>query len=357
MARPVAQEGHGSQVTTPTPDLLSGPTNEAQATTGPVLEAAAADTGAIGARTRGLGARVDAWTFRTARRFMASVPAARRERARRAFLLVRQRLHAAELLFTQGHRAEALAILERAVASGVEAAQALSDRDDAAVALAAIGFDERDVATMMSALDALGARTERLEGEIGGVDQDRYYALLSLMRRSVGFLDQATFDRPILVMRIAKRAAWVVAGIAALGVFVFFATYDPPRLEATATQTQGDWPAEFAVDGRPRTEWLGHDRQNPEITIAVVPPRDLTAIRILNGHNRHYNDRATKDYRLELYRGEELVQGIDGSFRSLSPNPEWVEHPVNAQGIDRVKFIVRSYHRTGAAIAEIELVD
>jgi hypothetical protein len=346
-------------VTTSTPDLLSVPTSEEHATSGPVLEASAAPLGerAIGARTRGVGARVDAWTFRTARLFMERVPKERRERARRAFLLVRQRLHAAELLFAQGHRAEALAILERGAASGVEAAQALSDREDAAAALAAIGFDERDVATMMAALDALAARTERLEGEIAGADQDRYYALLSSMRRSIVFLDQATFDRPLLVMRVVKRAAWIAAGVAAFATFVFFATYDPPRLEATATQTQGDWPAEFAVDGRPRTEWIGHDRQLPELTIAVVPPRDLTAVRILNGHNRHYNDRAVKDYRVELYRGQELVQGIDGTFPSLSPSPEWVEHPVDAPGIDRVKLIVRSFHRTGAAIAEIELVD
>jgi hypothetical protein len=316
-----------------------------------------AEQSAIGARTRGLGGRLDAWTLRTARRFMASVPADRRELARRAFLLVRQRLHAAELLFTQGHRAEALAVLERGAASAAEAAQILSARADPGEALAAIGFVETDIAPLSAALDALRDRSERLEGEIAGADQDRYYALVVVMRRMVGFLDQATFDRPLFVWRTMRRIGGVALAVMLLGVFVFFATYDPPRLEATATATQGDWPAEFAVDGRPRTEWLGHDGQLPELTISVKPARDLVAVRLLNGHNRHYNDRATKDYRVELYRGEELVHAFDGSFRSLAPNPEWVEHPVDAKGIDRVKFIVRSYHRTGAALSEIELVE
>ena len=109
--------------------------------------------------------------------------------------------------------------------------------------------------------------------------------------------------------------------------------------------------------GAAKTEWQSHDRARPTLTIKLVPPRTITAIRLLNGHNRWFNDRAIQRYRLELVQQGEILTTVEGEFDELTPNAEWVTHELPGIRADHVRLVVLSYHGLGAALAELEVVE
>jgi hypothetical protein len=109
-----------------------------------------------------------------------------------------------------------------------------------------------------------------------------------------------------------------------------------------------------AVDGKAGTEWLLPDGQTGWIEIRMRP-RAVARVLLLNAHNPGYNDRATKDFALELYGDGALLATVDARFGSFDPVPGWLAVPVDAGSVDRVRLEVRSFHGVGGGIAEIDL--
>src|SRR5262249_54028078 len=97
------------------------------------------------------------------------------------------------------------------------------------------------------------------------------------------------------------------------------------------------------ADGRLGTYWLLPNGTPGWVEVQIVPPRHLSRIRLLNSLNPPYNDRATREYTLEIHSGNGPSRVIEGSF-DFSTSPKFVEHPVDIDAVDRIRFVVRSYY-------------
>jgi hypothetical protein len=81
----------------------------------------------------------------------------------------------------------------------------------------------------------------------------------------------------------------------------------------------------------------------------------VSRIRLLNTHNTPYNDRATLEYRLIVFAHGVEARSIDGAFE-FSASPAWVTHDLGGiEGVDRVRFEVRTWHQHGGGLAEIQV--
>jgi len=154
------------------------------------------------------------------------------------------------------------------------------------------------------------------------------------------------------VTRVGGAALLVIA--AAVGSYLALRT--PPGVHVTAS---AQWSPEYggpelAMDGDPNTEWQTPNNQNGWLQITIEPPAAVQTLRILNGHNRQYNDRAMRSATIEIYDDGELARTIDQQWPRLAPDPEWNEYEVGLQEVDKIRVEVHSFHANGAALAEIE---
>ncbi len=94
------------------------------------------------------------------------------------------------------------------------------------------------------------------------------------------------------------------------------------------------------------------------IDITVQPVRRLKAIKFLNAHNPPYNDRATKDWHVDVFgKNGQVLKSIDGTFAEFSESPAWVTVDLGLDNVARVRFEVRTWHSLGGGLAEFEVVD
>ena len=126
-------------------------------------------------------------------------------------------------------------------------------------------------------------------------------------------------------------------------------------VEATASgHFNNDFVAAKAIDGDAATEWLLPSNQTGSLDLRIFPPQRIETLRLKNSHNRHYNDRATRAYTVELMSNDRVVRTIEGEFPTLSPRPDWVEHAAGVDEIDHIRINVRTWHRAGGGLAEVE---
>ena len=109
----------------------------------------------------------------------------------------------------------------------------------------------------------------------------------------------------------------------------------------------------MAIDGDLNTEWLLPDRTAGWLEVRFEQPRQIANIRLRNGHNRNYNDRATNEYTVQVFVNGEAVREIEASFDPMSATPEWVTHEIGVDNVHRIRFTARSWYRTGASLAEL----
>lgn len=131
----------------------------------------------------------------------------------------------------------------------------------------------------------------------------------------------------------------------------------PWGLTATASSYYGNDPEygpEQVLDGTASTEWLLPDGATGWLEIRAKSPRKIREVRILNGHNKGFNDRAVKTYRVEVFSRERLSLTVDGSF-AFTATPSWVVHPIDVSGADRVRITVLSTHLRGGGLAEVQV--
>ena len=94
------------------------------------------------------------------------------------------------------------------------------------------------------------------------------------------------------------------------------------------------------------------------IELRFVPPRDLAAIRLLNGRNPPYGDRAVCGYRIEVVSNTtSMPTNIDGTFEEHTDTPEWREIELGIREVTRVRGHVRSVYGLGGSLAEVSVVE
>jgi len=290
---------------------------------------------------------VELYTLAEARALSEGIPAAerapRRERLRRA----RRQARAAEALWADGMRAEAIrAAAESATATARTLPESLWTRPG-------IGAD---VARLARRADREAPSTD---ASVTAADERAFWELLALRRRVDRRLDLAF--APAAERR--RRRVWRVIGtLAAVAVAVAGALTPIPELPRIRARASGQWSPrshgpEQAIDGDPQTEWQLPNARTGWIELRPSPPRDLTGVRLLNGHNRHYADRAVREASVELYSHGELRTRVAHEWPSIDPQPAWADVDAGAPAVDRVVIRVERYHGLGGALAEIELVE
>ncbi len=241
--------------------------------------------------------------------------------------------------------------------SGTDGASARS-ADDAVVraVLGARHLSKRAIDDVLTARRAIEAATLPRWDKDVTPDHHELFQDLSGARRAVArALDPAVMSkgdrRWIRLTRVGTVAVLALAG----AVGSFFAFHKPDGIIPTASS---NWspsqhvPAD-AIDGDPHTEWHGGDNQTGWFEISIEPPQTIQTLRILNGHNPPYNDRAVRDATIEIYSDGDVASSFNQSWPRIDPDAEFVEFDVGGVEVEKIRVIVNRYHFHGAAIAEI----
>lgn len=340
-------------------------------------------------------------------------PAARREAIGQALTLGRQRAEAAEALWSNGHAAEGLRLAVDALERTLEAAEVLAPElaevtpvaapkvaapmaaetaapETAEGAEASTESDEpAELAPKgeTSASDASAAHAWSTVLAARDLDTDRVRAIervVSLARQPLPDLDasvsathaelykelyraRADVDRALapasltpgqVKLKVIQRWTAAVLALVLVAVGLFFALRTPRTVTASASsffRNDPQFGPDKVFDDDPNTEWLLNDGQTGWIEARLSPGRSLTKIRILNGHNRHFNDRGANEFHLELYDSSGQKVFEHRGEIAFSESPSWVDVPVSAEGVERLRLNVTSFHRVGGALAEIAL--
>lgn len=194
-----------------------------------------------------------------------------------------------------------------------------------------------------------------LDDEVTAADGELFQQLAAARRHVDRVLAPASMTPGQLTWTQVSRVGFA----AFLGLAATVGLYLALRPATGVTVTgSGQWSAEFAaeraVDGDPATEWLLPDRQEGTLEVRIAPATRMNRIRLKNSHNRHYNDRATQAYTVEVYSNDELVRTVEGEWPELSPRPDWTAHELGVDDVSRVVIRVRSWHRQGGGLAEVD---
>lgn len=115
-----------------------------------------------------------------------------------------------------------------------------------------------------------------------------------------------------------------------------------------------EFEATNVVDTSLSSEWLLPDGQPGWIEVGFRSARPIRTIRIVNCINRHYRDRATRAFRLDVFRGDVRINSFKGEFPPVGGERN-LSFDVTAQSADRLLIHVDSWHGLGAGIAEIQI--
>jgi len=271
----------------------------------------------------------------------------------------RQKRDAAEALWAVSQPAEALALMRDALVLFEEAANEAGTGDDLGAKLASLGVGKRAAERAQKTLTGLTERElPTLDTDVKGKDGSTFRELADVCASlDESLADTVLVKREILARRL-MRTALTVLGVLLAAVGAYFLLRTPPAPPAAASASFGDDPAftpDRAIDGDPSTDWLLPDNTAGWIDIRVDPARAIHNVRLLNGHNRGFNDRAVRNYRVEVYDGDRMVTQTSGSFAALLPHPTPVNVAVHASHVTRVRLVVTSWFNIGSALAEIHV--
>jgi len=226
-----------------------------------------------------------------------------------------------------------------------------TDRD---AYLRARGVSQRWLETARDA-HTQAAKLPVLDSEVSPAHADLYRKL----RRSRAKIDKALglaamAPKELTRLKLARWATTLLVLLIAV-TGLYFVLRTPRTVTASASGhfvSSPEFEPGNVFDGDESTEWLLDNGATGWVEGRLSPPRDITTVKVLNGHNRHFNDRAIRRYKVELFGSGEPIT-IEGEFDGIEPSPTFVEHPVDADGIERIRLTVLSFHGTGAALSEL----
>ncbi|MBX3247905.1 MAG: hypothetical protein KF901_12060 [Myxococcales bacterium] len=225
-----------------------------------------------------------------------------------------------------------------------------------AAVLGARGMSGERVESLSRVLQLGRQPLPELDAAVSATHAELYKELFRARADADRALTPTTYSPTQVRWRVAQRIATSSLALLLAVVLAYFAIRTPRTVTASASahfRNDPQFGPDRVFDEDPNTEWLLNDGQTGWLEARLSPPRDMRQLRILNGHNRQYNDRAVKEYALELYdaAGTKVFE-TEGEF-DFSPSPEWVSHDLSATQVERIRFTVKSFHRSGAALAEI----
>jgi len=129
----------------------------------------------------------------------------------------------------------------------------------------------------------------------------------------------------------------------------------PDRTAQASAEYHELFAAANAVDGFTASEWLLPDQSPGWLDVRFTRPHNIHVVHLTNGHNRGFNDRAVHEFLLQAYAGDRLLTSRDGAFPALDPTPAPQDVPLVAEGVTRVRFVVKTWFGAGAALGEVEI--
>ena len=156
--------------------------------------------------------------------------------------------------------------------------------------------------------------------------------------------------------RKRSRIRGAVAGGTGLLVVVAFMVrlWTGPHATASAVFSS-EHPATHAIDGGETTEWILPDRTPGWLQITFRSPRRVHSVRIINGHNRHYLDRAAQQVRVTAFSAAGPVGTAEGRFVGISEKRTALDLPIDAKDVTHLRVEVLSHFGAGGALAEVEV--
>ena len=279
--------------------------------------------------------------------------------------VAKRRAEAAERLWSNGHTAEGLRLAVAAFALTLEALPRFAGStggalvDGAGVAayrkvLGERGLSERRIAGILEAEKLIAERElPVLDEEVEAADGELFGKIVQARGRLDAALSPAASTPKQLAWTRNWRIGLTVLAVVGAVVGVWLMNRRPEGVHAVASDYTNVFDGPLLLDGDVDTEWQLPDRTLGYVDITIEPPVRMNTLTLRNGHNRWYNDRAVRAYRIEVYSDGDLATTIDGEFERLEPDPEPVTHDVGVDSVSRLRFNVRSWHRIGAALAEI----
>ncbi|MFO0708616.1 MAG: hypothetical protein U0353_02185 [Sandaracinus sp.] len=223
--------------------------------------------------------------------------------------------------------------------------------------LSARGVSKADLEAIRSAQARAQERLPLLDRDVSPGHAELFVERVRARQRADRALAPAAMShRDLRWTRVLRAAgALVLGGLAIAGLYYGLRT--PTGTFASASdffQQSPQFAPENAIDGSPATYWLLPDGATGWLEVSTSPPRHVGRVRVLNTTNPPWSDRGTNQYQIEVYVHGEVARTIDGTFEwTESPAP--VDHQVDLDDVERVRFVVRSHHRVGAGLAELSL--
>lgn len=227
--------------------------------------------------------------------------------------------------------------------------EVLAERGVAKDKLAAIGEAEAKARTTVM---------PKLDADVSPSHSDVYQQLVRARAEVDRALAYAAMSpRELGWARIARISTASILGLMVIAA-LYFVLRTPTSITAEASDTFANSPTfqpQHIVDDNTSTEWLLPDRGTGWIEARLSPTRHVSSVTLLNSRNAPHFDRGTNEYRLEFYAGGRVVRTIDGAFATYERDPQPVSHEVGLDGVERVRFVVRSFHNVGAGLAEMTI--
>jgi hypothetical protein len=296
---------------------------------------------------------VEFFTLKEAERTVRELPTDARSALAGALTLAAQRREAAETLWPRGNMAvafglalEALEAAEGGLASFRDATQSSPGWLEAGHAL-----------TTAARARVTGVARPQLEADIGPAHEESFEKLVDAL---IG-LEEATqrwAGGPSQIAQLRRRR-WITAGIVGiLAIFGLVRLFHVPTFSnAVASEEINpvEDPAKNAIDGDPKTSWFLPDGRPGWIDLTLTKPRPVRAVRIAQG-NPPWGDRTTKDARVETYLGTTLLKGVDVTLADPpASDVGWTDVAIDSPVCDRVRFVVKTAHKRGGGLAELEV--
>ena len=149
------------------------------------------------------------------------------------------------------------------------------------------------------------------------------------------------------------RLATMIALLAVLAIVGRMALSPRHVMRAYASAVWDPWHVAWrAIDDSPDTEWVLPDGELGWLDVWVRPTQVLHRVEVLNARS----DRGTKDVALEIYSHGRLVKTIEATLPARSGGVTWTTIDVGSiPAVERVRFVVKTFHDRGAGFAEIKL--
>ncbi|MBN8609430.1 MAG: hypothetical protein J0L92_02510 [Deltaproteobacteria bacterium] len=233
--------------------------------------------------------------------------------------------------------------------SGVSAAswrQLLSRRGAADEVLAAIE-------TVLTASRSQTA--PRLDGEVTPEHATAFHRVLAARVAIDREIHPSAMTAAQVRGKRRNRIALTTFVVIAVVLGAYFALRRPSGTFATASASfnnADEYAPANVIDGRVESEWLLPDRSAGWVEINVDPPRRIEAVNVINASNQPHEDRASREYTVEVWAHGELARSVEGNLPfSTARNP--VRTEVGVDDVERVRVLVRSWHQNGGGLAEI----